>query len=909
MAADTRWKFIFIVLLTAVCAYVVAPIPNKPKVPGLADAKIVPGIDLAGGAELRYQLLFKEGEGNRAAKTKEATDVIRRRVEGKQAIKEPKINAQGDDQIIVQIPGVDQTGLDDYKRLIGQTGILKLHAVAGKAVQEQFNQDKQVPSGYVTIENAESRRDAGEYAAWAVDRVLLHKDPIIEGRNIIRSEAQQHMGIRGVEWVTSFELDAEGSKRFDEAAKRLYHERPPGMIAIVMNDKLRSMPAVRAETFGGHGQITGARDEKDARELAIVLRSGSLPAEIKLIADSYVGPTQGQDAIRRGFWASGITLALTAIFMLVYYRAAGMVAIISLLLNLAFLLGIMAFFGATMTLPGVAGIVLTVAMAIDANILIFERIREEQQKGKSASQAYEAGHERAFSAIVDSNITTLVAGIVLYYFGTGPIQGFAVTLCLGILTTLFSVLFCAKTFLRMLIVGGLKEFKMLKLMSAPQLEYLKVAGKLVTISLIVCLAGSALTVWRGRDNLGIDFNGGSILAFQMTREMSIEDVRTRIRGVKGADGLPKYPDVDVQTMIDPEKGMKLGAGGGQSNTFQLRTRAQDYQALKNDIQDVFKDTLTHEPYSEMTAKDVELDPKLKQDLDNTRILDGAPAGMGFYIWVLEKATVPALKKKIEDSGSIKDVLRREGSAGLFVLEETPAGVTGLRKLKFLPAKKVSESPGAIQKLKDLVKIELKDDLSPDPFIMTSKIEASVASDLGNSAFWAMAISWALMIVYIAIRFASWRYGVAAVIALVHDTIISIAFVSLAGFLIPKSWGLSFEMNLTTLAAILTIIGYAINDKIVVFDRIRENLILMKKESFTDVINASVNQTMSRTILTGIMVWVASIILYVLTMHTGGGISEFAFPLIIGIIAGTYSTIYIAAPIVLWWYGGKRPETA
>jgi preprotein translocase SecF subunit len=166
-----------------------------------------------------------------------------------------------------------------------------------------------------------------------------------------------------------------------------------------------------------------------------------------------------------------------------------------------------------------------------------------------------------------------------------------------------------------------------------------------------------------------------------------------------------------------------------------------------------------------------------------------------------------------------------------------------------------------------------------------------------------------MIVYIAIRFASWRYGVAAVIALVHDTIISIAFVSLAGFLIPKSWGLSFEMNLTTLAAILTIIGYAINDKIVVFDRIRENLILMKKESFTEVINASVNQTMSRTILTGIMVWVASIILYVLTMHTGGGISEFAFPLIIGIIAGTYSTIYIAAPIVLWWYGGKRPETA
>ncbi len=910
MATDTRYKFVFIVVLTAICAYIVAPIPNKPKIPVLGDAKIVPGIDLAGGAELRYQLLYKEGEGNRAQLTKDATDVIRRRVEGKQVVKEPKINAQGDDQIIVQIPGVDQTGLDDYKRLIGVTGILKLHAVAGKAVQEQFNQDKKIPDNYDKIKNTETRRDAtGEYAPWAVDEILILKDPIIEGRNIIRSEPQQHMGLRGVEWVTSFELDAEGSKRFDDAAKRLYHERPPGMIAIIMNDQLRSMPAVRAETFGGHGQISGAKDEKDARELSIVLRSGSLPAPIRLIADSFVGPTQGQDAIRRGFWASGLTLGLVALFMLVYYRKAGFIAVVSLGLNLVFLLAIMAFFGATMTLPGVAGIVLTVGMAVDANILILERIREEQAKGKSASQAFEAGHERAFSAILDSNVTTLVAAVVLYYFGTGPIQGFAVTLSIGIMTTLFSVLFCSKTFLRMLIVGGLSEFKMLRLMSEPKLDYLKVAGRCVAVSVIMLLAGAALTVSRGRDNLGIDFNGGSILSFRMTKELPIEEVRGRIKGVKGADGLPKYPDVDVQTVSDPEKGMQVGSAGSRSNTFQLRTRVQDYQALKNDIQEVLKDSLTHEPFSDMTREEAERDKDLKSLLDNPRLLDDRPAGLGFYIWVVEKATQGSVRKKIEESARIKDILERnEGGQPLFKLDDVPSGVAGLRKLRFLPTKKVTDTSFALEKLRDQMKIDLKDDLSPDPFLMTAKIEASVASDLGNSAFWAMAISWALMIVYIAIRFASWKYGVAAVAALVHDALIAIAFTSLAGAIVPKSWGLSFEMNLTSLAAILTIIGFSINDTIVIFDRIRENLILMKKESFKDVINASVNQTMSRTILTSFTVWISAVVLYVFTMNTGGGIAEFAFPLIIGVLAGTYSTIWIASPIVLWWHGGKRPET-
>ncbi|HYF01076.1 MAG TPA: protein translocase subunit SecF [Planctomycetota bacterium] len=225
------------------------------------------------------------------------------------------------------------------------------------------------------------------------------------------------------------------------------------------------------------------------------------------------------------------------------------------------------------------------------------------------------------------------------------------------------------------------------------------------------------------------------------------------------------------------------------------------------------------------------------------------------------------------------------------------------------AKADADREGRVEKAQEILSRIFAESLTPDPFSAQRELGPAVAAELADRTIWALLVSWALMIVYVAIRFSSWRYGVASVIALVHDSIISIGFIALAGTIVPKTWGLSFDMGLTTLAAILTIIGYAINDKIVVFDRIRENLLLMKKASFAEVLNASVNQTMSRTILTGVMVWVASIILYVLTMRTGGGIAEFAFPLMIGILAGTYSTIFVAVPIVFWWYKGKRPEAA
>jgi SecD/SecF fusion protein len=897
MTQDTRLRFIVILILTAIGALVVAPMSSKPF---FKDYTIKPGIDLAGGAELRYRLVYdSSAKGNEKKFTDDAAEIVRKRLDAKQ-LKEPKINTEGEDRIVVQIPGVDRAGLESYKKLVGVGGKLELFAVAPKAVQEQYNASKQVPQGYRAIENTEPRQ-SGEYAIYS-PVMLLRTPEVITGRNIIRSEPHQELVPGGARWVTSFELDADGAKRFDEAAKILYNERPQGLIAIVLDGKLRSAPVVQSDSFGGRGQISGAKDESDAKDLSIILRSGSLPGEMRLDQETFVGPTLGQDAIQRGVVASSITLALVIVFMLVYYRKAGAVAVASLLLNLVYLLAIMSFAGATMTLPGIAGIVLTVGMAVDANILIMERIREEQQKGKSALQCYEAGHERAFSAILDSNITTLIAAAVLYYFGSGPVKGFAVTLSIGILTTLFSVLFCAKTFLKMLVGSGLKEFTMLKLMSSPNLDYLKSARLFVGVSLLLVVAGTGLFFARGKANFGIDFLGGSFVSFRLAEPMKIEDVRKRLADVKLPDGNPKYADAEIQTIADPEATRADFSLGGMAKNFQMRTSVSD-GSVKADLQERFKDVISHEPFVRMKPEEADKNP--------LRINQG-PAGPGWFLFLrADRFDLAALRNRLADSPALQAVLAKDdkGKAS-FYLEEAAEGVgKGLRRVGLHLAKSDADRDGKAEQVQSVLKELLKDDLSLDPFMAEGALGAAVAAELKDKTIQAMTVSWILMILYIAVRFDSWKFGAAAVVALIHDSLISIAFISAAGAVIPKSWGLSFDMGLTTMAAILTIIGYAINDKIVVFDRIRENLGLMKKATFAEVLNASVNQTMSRTILTGVMVWVASIILYGLTMHTGGGIAEFSFPLIVGIVAGTYSTIYIAIPIVYWWYRGQRPQTA
>jgi len=912
MSQDNRTKFIVIVVVTAICAFIVAPIPNKPSLLGLGEAKLNLGIDLAGGAEIRYRVLYDPGVPDKAQLTAAATEVIRKRIEGKHAVKEPKIIAQGDDQIVVQMAGVDADTLKEYKRLIETTGTLELYEVAPVEYQEKYNREKAAPAGFKTIPNSEVAR--GVYGA----DILVREKWIIDGKNIIASEAQQALGIGGATWETTFALDTDGAKFFDEAAARLFSYKPePGMIAIVLDGKLKSFPRVNSGSFGGRGVITGAKNEQEAKELAIVLKSGALPAPIGKFGDdgrtkiqgqpeaeTFVGPTLGQDSIQRGLTASLLTLLAVAAFMVIYYRTAGFIAVITVALNLVYLMAIMSFFKATLTLPGIAGIVLTVGMAVDANILILERIREEMARGKTANQAFDAGYDRAWWTIVDSNITTLVAGMVLYYFGTGPVQGFAVTLSVGILTTLLSVLFCSKVFIKMLLQGGLKEFKMMSFLKDPKVDFIKAARTCVIASAIGIAGCIAIFVARGKDNFGIDFKGGTVVIFATHKPMSIQEVRDRIATQRNEKGAAKYDDASVQTVAEPEATRAAGGlQGGTARTFQMRTGHQNKLEVKADLQELFKNELSHDPFDEMTTEETNKNP---------RVFDSGPAGPGWTLYVkAEKvASLEALTKKLKESPDVQKMLTKDSKgAPELLLEDAPGAPEGLKKFRLNLAKADSEREGLRGRLQDALKVVLLAELAQSPFLAEDNIGSAVAKELGHSTIWAMIVAWILMIVYVALRFSSWRYGVAAVLALVHDAIFAIGFTSLAGAIVPKSWGLSFDMSLNTLAAVLTVIGFSINDTIVVFDRIRENLALMKKATFAEIINASVNQTLSRTIITAFTVWISVVVLYLFTATTGGGIAEFSFPLIMGVIAGTYSTVYIAAPIVLWWYKGQKPASS
>jgi preprotein translocase SecF subunit len=338
------------------------------------------------------------------------------------------------------------------------------------------------------------------------------------------------------------------------------------------------------------------------------------------------------------------------------------------------------------------------------------------------------------------------------------------------------------------------------------------------------------------------------------------------------------------------------------------------KGLRNDLQTAFAGQLSHEPFEDLPASEIPA---------NARWCAKGAAGGGVIIYLAGKnVDLADVLKKLRDE--CKGFLEKDEAMGTVLLGigddlDTPTAMAGapenLTKIKVLAS--TVDIPDArstkIRKIREAAKkLGDKGDkdgipLSADPFTGEGNIGPSVASELKESSIIAMIISWVLMIVYVGFRFASWRFGVAAVIALIHDATIAIGFMTLGGAIIPKAWGLTFEMNMTFVAAILTVIGYSINDTIIIYDRIRENLAMMKKETFSEIINASTNQMLGRTILTSFTVFITCVILYFFTMTSAGGVAEFAFPMLIGVIVGTYSSIYVASAIVLWWYKGAKPQ--
>ena len=589
------------------------------------------------------------------------------------------------------------------------------------------------------------------------------KAPMDGGAVVSARQDYEHNGSRP---IVSMTMSPEGAKTW----ARLTKENVGRCIAIVLDGYICSSPNVMNEIPNGQSQITGQFDVKEALDLANILESGKLPAPARIIADEIVGPSLGSESIRSGMWSFVIAFALVLIYMLFFYsRGAGLAADVALLTNLFFLFGVLASIGAVLTLPGIAGIVLTMGMSVDANVLIYERIQEELRSGKGLRLAIKEGYRQAYSAIIDGQVTTLLTGFILYYFGEGPIKGFATTLIIGIFTSLFTAIFITRLMLERAArknenVRFTTPFtaNWLRDIHFPFLQRRKVGYIVSGVITLVCIV-SLFT--KGLDK-GIDFVGGRTYTVTFDQPVQVEDIAESLAAVYGSAP-------EVKTF-------------GGDNQVRITTKYR------------------------IADEGVEVDDEV------------------------EELLYEGLKKHIPE-GTSKEVF-----------------LTDYRQ-------------------------------------MSQKVGPAVAEDITRAAIWSVVFALIVIFMYIMVRFSEWQYGAGAVLGLAHNTIVVLGLFSLLSGYLP----FSLEIDQAFIAAILTVVGYSINDTVVVFDRIREYHRLYPKREDQDTTNAALNSTLRRTFSTSLS---TLIVLLAIFIFGGTSIKGFVFALLIGVIVGTYSSLFVATPL-------------
>ncbi|MFC4870397.1 protein translocase subunit SecDF [Negadavirga shengliensis] len=572
--------------------------------------------------------------------------------------------------------------------------------------------------------------------------------------------------------AVSMQMNAEGARRW----RKLTSENIGNRIAVVLDDYVYTAPVVQGEIPSGQSEITGNFSIEEAKDLANILKSGTLPAPTRIVEEAIVGPTLGVEASKQGINSMIAGLALVVLFMVAYYAKGGFVAIAALLFNIFFILGILAQLGAALTLPGIAGIVLTIGMSIDANVLIFERIKEEIRNGSGLLQAISSGYNKAFSAILDSNVTTFLTGAILYALGQGPVKGFAIVLMIGIASSFFSAVFITRVIVYWMSKKGDKSKLSFStpfardLLTSLNIDFLSKRKVAYLISTSIIIVGLIIGLTSGL-KFGVDFTGG------------------------------RYYIVEFSEAV-PASDLKVGLDGEFDGAVEVKT----YGA--NNILKVTTSYLINED-SDEANREVE-----------TRVREGIAAVTGFSY--LQDAT--------------------QLSGGDF-------SITG-----------------------------------------SNKVGATVADDIKKSSLEAMFFALVAIFLYILLRFRKWQFSLASIIALVHDT-----FFVIAAFSIASALGATFEIDQVFIAAVLTVIGYSINDTVIVFDRIRENISNRGTNRLVQMFNDAINQTMARTLITSAT---TLIVVLVLLIFGGEVLRGFSFALLIGVLVGTYSSIYIATPIVV-----------
>ena len=614
------------------------------------------------------------------------------------------------------------------------------------------------------IKDPETKKETDFIELYAIKTHGRDRAPL-EG-DVITNARQEFDQNKGYAYVT-MSMNGDGSKRW----ARMTRENVDSMVCVVMDSRVYSGAMVNQEITGGNTQITGSFSIADAQDLANLLQSGKLPAPAHIIQETVVGPSLGEESVSNGMNSFLIAFIVVLLYMIFYYsRQAGVVSDIALIANMFFIIGVLASLGAALTLPGIAGIVLTIGMSVDANVLIYERIREEMLAGKGLKMAIKDGYKNAYSAIIDANVTTLITGIILYIFGTGPIKGFATTLVIGILTSLFTAIFITRLIIEAYLSKH-NDFRFdtkltrnffkgttIKFLEKRKIAYV-ISGTLIVISI------ASLFV-RGLDP-GVDFTGGRNYILKFHQEVDNKEISNALTPVFGEE--PK-----VITF-------------GHGNQIRISTR-------------------------------------FRIDEEGTAVDDEIQHGI-----------FEALKPYVE-----------EGVDYTTFFETYWQG--------------------------------------------SQKVGPTIADDIKKQAVFAIVLALLFMFIYIILRFRNWQFGLGAVAALIHDTLIVLGIFSLLWGIMP----FSLEIDQAFIAAILTVVGYSINDTVVVFDRIREFIREHPKRDRSEILNSALNSTLSRTFNTSMSTFVV-----LLTIFAFGGevIRGFVFALLIGIVVGTYSSLYIATPIV------------
>ncbi|MBL7157340.1 MAG: protein translocase subunit SecD [Candidatus Omnitrophica bacterium] len=734
MGRNLKWKAILVVLIIGFALWMgYPPLDIRDSEGNIVEkGKVNLGLDLQGGMHL---VLVVDTSDLTPQEAKDAPDraleIIRNRID-QFGVLEPSIQRQGSDRIVIQLPGV--TDRERAIKLLKSTAHLEFRLVSDDPEFLKKAITGEIVPGY-ELKSLKLRDGKTE-------ELLVEKKASLKGDTLVDATTDFSQTTFNQPYV-SIRLNNVGGATFSELTGANVGKR----LAIVLDGTVYSAPVIREKIPSGNAQITGNFSVQEANDLAIVLRAGALPAPVKVIEERTVGPTLGKDSIEKGIKAIITGGLIVLLFMAVYYLISGLIADFALILNMVLITGALAYFHATLTLPGIAGLVLTIGMSVDANVLIFERIREEFKLGKSMRAAIQSGFQRAYITILDANITTLITALILFQFGTGPVRGFATVLSIGIISSMFTALVVTRLILDFLATGTHKINKlvMLQFVRNPKINFIGARKVAYVVSVVLIVIGMFTFIKRREANYGIDFTGGVLQQYRFERFIPLNDIRETLRPIGAGD-------VPIQQFSDKRE-------------ILIRTQEDNSGQIMGKFKSTFKDN------------------------------------------------------------------------------------------RF-----------------EVMRIE--------------RVGPSIGKDLRGKAVKTVIFAMIGICLYVSFRF-EFRFAIAAIVALLHDVGISLGAIALT----------HRELSIPVVAALLTIVGYSINDTIVVFDRIREDRKLMRKSTYKEIINASINQTFSRTLLTSLTTLIVVLALY---FFGGEVINDFAFVMLVGIISGTYSSIFIASPILIDW---------